>query len=439
VARKVRDATLDSRAARSRLKAQGKPHYRQIDPGLHLGYRRLAGSAGTWTVRLYKGETARGSPYVTEVIGAADDFSDANGADILTFAQAQTKAREMRDMRSRSAAGILGPFTVDQAMADYLRYLEDKRATADDVDYRYRAFIKDQLGSIEVASLTAKKIRDWHSNLAKQPPRLRTGKGEEQQYRKPAKDAESKRRRQASANRVLTSLKAALNRAWRDGRVPSNTEWARVEPFEDVDAARVRYLNFDEAKRLVNACNPDFRNLVQGALETGARYGELIRLTVADFVIAKQERQNGTLIEVGMINVRRSKSGKPRHVVLSHEGKKFFDTLCAGRAGDALIFTKADGTSWANSNQKRPMDAAVARAKIKPSISFHGLRHTWASLAVMNGIPLLVVARNLGHATTRMVEKHYGHLAPTFITDAILTGAPRFGFKPDTKIAMLRG
>jgi integrase len=45
--------------------------------------------------------------------------------------------------------------------------------------------------------------------------------------------------------------------------------------------------------------------------------------------------------------------------------------------------------------------------------SFHILRHTWASLAIMAGAPLMVVARNLGHAAKRMVERHYGHLAPS--------------------------
>jgi integrase len=45
----------------------------------------------------------------------------------------------------------------------------------------------------------------------------------------------------------------------------------------------------------------------------------------------------------------------------------------------------------------------------------------------MNGVPLLVVAKNLGHADTRMVETHYGHLAPSYIADAIRAGAPRFG------------
>jgi integrase len=63
------------------------------------------------------------------------------------------------------------------------------------------------------------------------------------------------------------------------------------------------------------------------------------------------------------------------------------------------------------------------------------LRHTWASLSVMSGVPLLVVAKNLGHADTRMVERHYGHLAPSYIADAIRAG--KFGFTPDPKIATL--
>jgi len=80
----------------------------------------------------------------------------------------------------------------------------------------------------------------------------------------------------------------------------------------------------------------------------------------------------------------------------------------------------------------------VRRARITPPISFHALRHTWASLAVMAGVPLLVVAKNLGHVDTSMVEKHYGHLAPSYIDDAIRKGAPKFGFKPDKTLATLR-
>jgi len=56
----------------------------------------------------------------------------------------------------------------------------------------------------------------------------------------------------------------------------------------------------------------------------------------------------------------------------------------------------------------------------------------------MNGVPLLVVAKNMGHSDTRMVEKHYGHLAPSYVADAVRQHAPRFGFQPDTKVAVLR-
>ena len=48
-------------------------------------------------------------------------------------------------------------------------------------------------------------------------------------------------------------------------------------------------------------------------------------------------------------------------------------------------------------------------------------------LSVMAGAPLLVVAQNLGHADTRMVERHYGHLAQSFVADTIRRTAPTFG------------
>ena len=312
-------------------------------------------------------------------------------------------------------------------MEHYLVFLEDKRKSAVDAGYRYEAFIKEPLGGIEVAALKAQQIRNWHSDLVKLAPRLRTRKGEEQQHRKIGKDADSKRRRQASANRTLTILKAALNMAWREGQVTSDAEWRRVEPFENVDAARIRYLKVEEAKRLINACEPDFRRLVQAALETGCRYGELTRLTCADFNP-----------DTGTIAIRTSKTGKPRHVVLTEEGQKFFAQVCAGRPGNQLAFLKKDGSQWQKSNQKRPWDDAAERAKIDGA-SFHTLRHTWASLAVMAGVPLLVVAENLGHSDTRMVEKHYGHMSKSHVAEAIRAGAPRFGFKADTKVAALGG
>jgi integrase len=97
------------------------------------------------------------------------------------------------------------------------------------------------------------------------------------------------------------------------------------------------------------------------------------------------------------------------------------------------MFRRADGEPWQKSAQAKPMHEAVTHAKITPPISFHGLRHTWASLAAMNKVPSMVVAQNLGHADTRMVEKHYGHLAPSFVAEAIRAGAPRFGAEAEAE------
>jgi integrase len=125
--------------------------------------------------------------------------------------------------------------------------------------------------------------------------------------------------------------------------------------------------------------------------------------------------------------VRTSKSGKGRHIVLNEEGVAVFKSLVVGKSGEMRLLTRTDGSAWTKSLQARPMLEAYQRAEIEPAMSFHVLRHTWASLAVMAGVPLMVVARNLGHADTRMVEKHYGHLAPSYIADAIRTSGPRFG------------
>ena len=76
------------------------------------------------------------------------------------------------------------------------------------------------------------------------------------------------------------------------------------------------------------------------------------------------------------------------------------------------------------------MREASERAGIAPAVNFHATRHTFASHAVMNGAPLLVVAQALGHMGTTMVEKHYGHLAPSYAADAIRKAAPRYGIRP---------
>jgi integrase len=427
MARTVRDQNLETRSARGRLKSSPKPYYRTIDPGLHLGYRK-GKSGGRWVVRWYVGD----QDYKTETIATADDVADADGVAILNFAQAQRVAREMRARAARVAAGLplhTGPYTVNECLADYLTWMEQHRKGAKDARYRAEALIIPKLGAVQCEKLSAAEIRAWLRETASARPRIRTKPNSSPQFRSfDEADDDAVRRRRASANRTLTILKAALNMAWREGKIASDDAWRRVPPFEQADSARVRYLQVDEARRLINAAEPAFRTLVRIALATGARFSELANLRVGDF-----NRDSGT------VHVRASKTGKGRHIVLTEEGAQHLEALCAGRSVDDWTLVKRDGAKWGKSHQARPMREACLRAGITPVAGFHTLRHTYASLSVMAGAPLLVVASNLGHADTRMVEKHYGHLAADYVAREIRKAAPRFDVPGEAKVVPLRG
>jgi integrase len=427
MARTLRDAKLDTRAARLRLKQRREPYWRSISEGLAIGYRRGT-KGGTWIARHYSGEHGRRF----QSIGTADDVAEADGEHVFSFAQGQEAARKwFGDLALQDRGEVrVGPYTVAQCLHEYVTWFQGHRKTGYDVHHRVYTHLLPKLGDIQCDRLTTAEIQKWLRDLAASPALLRSPKDAKKCNIRVLDKADSDaiRRRRSSANRTLTVLKAALNRAWREGKVRSDDAWRRVEPFEEADAARVRYLTVAEAKRLLNGCDPDFRTLAQAALVTGARYGELAALRVADF-----NPDSAT------VHVRTSKSGKGRHIVLNDEGAALFKSLAAGKPGDALLLVKADGSQWGKSHQARPMAEACERAKIGPAASFHILRHTWASLAVMAGAPLMVVARNLGHADTRMVERHYGHLAPSYIADAIRAAAPKFDITPENKVVPMEG
>jgi integrase len=382
-----------------------------IDRGLHLGYRRLAGKPGTWTARVYVGNQT----YSIERIGSADDYADADGIAVLSFSQAQNEARKRLVRRAHAVNGVnTGPLTVRAAVETYCKALEDNGRGISGTTARGRAakHVLPTLGDIEVSSLTPEVLRAWLAGVAKGST--------------PVADEDDARGRRASANRCWAVLRAALNHAYRDGKIEID-RWRRVKPLKNANAARVDYLTVAEAQRLINAAAPEFRPLVEVALSTGARYSELTRLQVSDF-----NPDNGS------VHIRRSKSGKDRHVILTDEGVQLFAELTAGRPGDELILRHGSGSAWGQGHQQRPMRAAIARAKINPRISFHALRHSYASLCAMAGVPLMVIARALGHADLQMCVKHYSHLSPSYEAEQIRKGAPVFGFGRTKVVAIGR-
>lgn len=419
MARSVRSPKLDTRTARSKLPIRREPYWTAVGAGLFVGYRRFRQAGGTWLTRAYDPATRK---HKQTSIGAADDHLDADGTTVLTFYQAQEAARAWRPrafsgLRSSATEDADAPVTVADALASYVRWLEANRkpTSARGADSHARALINPLLGTIRLDRLSVTDIRRSHEALAATPARIRSRPGGVQRVRETIGE-DGKRRRRSTANQVLTTLKAALARAAADHPgLLLGEPWRAVKPFRNVNSARVRYLSLEECRRLLNAAPEDLRRLIRAGLLTGCRYGELCRLVCADF-----HRESGTLY------IAEAKSGA-RTIPLDDEGVAFFASLTAGRGGRDPILLRTDGRPWQADHQKRPMIDASAAARLDPPATFHCLRHTYASLRIMAGAPLPAIAAALGHADTRMVSKHYGHLAPSWVADAIRATALGIG------------
>lgn len=407
MARAVQNHNLRTRQQRLKLPEQKEPHWEQLLPGLHLGYYR---PGHTWWVRSLKAGT---KIYCKAKLGVADDHAEADRSDVLDFYQAQEKAKEWQ--RQLAGPRTSAPVTLADAIGDYLEWFKLNGKSLRDTSYAIHAHILPKLGAMKLVELNTEILNKWLAGLAKEPIRNR-GK----RIHIDLSDPEMLRRRKATANRILTVLKAALNYAYREGKAASDDAWRRVKPFRSVDAAKIRYLSVAEAQRLLNGCDPDFRDLVRGALLTGCRYGELTKMTVNDYTAT-----------AGAIHVRDPKSRQSRHVPLTDEGREWFERWIAGRLGDAFIFTRSDGLPWDRAHQSRRMKDACARASIEPALSFHELRHTYASFLATAGVSDQVIAAALGHSDTRMTVKHYAHLKPSYVADTLRAHLPNLGGTTD--------
>jgi integrase len=121
-----------------------------------------------------------------------------------------------------------------------------------------------------------------------------------------------------------------------------------------------------------------------------------------------------TVEDVGRIGfgvyVGAFKRSPARFVFLPDEGMAFFLSQCEGKAERDLLFRTDTGKVW-KKHHTTLFRRAVSEAELPKDLVFHGLRHTYASDLVRSGVPLDMVARQLGHSNTRTVIETYGHFA----------------------------
>lgn len=368
--RAAKDTKLDTREARSRLKVRWEPYWRSVMPGLFLGYRSNK-TGGVWIARV-----RRATGYEEGRLGIADDAvaGDVDGL-VLSYGKAVEAAMQfaLTAKPPKSPRTVGTGTTVAQAIDAYLANLLKRRpGTSGATTARQQAdrYILPALGDRLVASLKTKELSDFVKGVASTPATVRAKGAAKRRNRQDydLSDPVVMRSRFETAKRVWTTLRAALTHAWREEMegVKEDSQWRKVKlQAPAVEEQPPRMLDEDEVRRLLEACAaPDLKLLVEGALHTGARLGELTAMRVRDFT-------------GDAVAIRQTKPINPKtlHQPLTQEGATFFERIAKGRAPGDLLFTHMDGKGWEKSQHSKAMAATLAAAKIDEA-SFKTLRAT---------------------------------------------------------------
>ena len=248
-----------------------------------------------------------------------------------------------------------------------------------------------------------------------------------------------------ACRKAVAALRPACSYAVEHGWLAANP-CARVRVPEPPAAPGViapaeRVLSAAELERLYAATADDVREEVMLRLggDSGLRSGEVRGLAWPDVDLAARR-----------LHVRRSiwrreparvpKGRRARRVAISPQLAEALSRLYAlevvsrGRDATGFVLVGRDGSSAVSTNY--PLDVA-ARAQqraglvvrvgsvVRPRVTFHQLRHTRASLALRDGIDLVTVARQLGHAGPHITATVYAHLIDDGSLDAVTTAGKR--------------
>jgi integrase len=389
------------------LEVKKKATFLTVAPGIGLGYRRNQG-AGTWAVRAADGHGGNWE----KAFAVADDHEEADGEHVLTFWQAQDKARSL----ARGTDADTGrPATLAEALDDYENDLRARGGDAGNAT-RARGHLTPALLSRPVSLLTARELRRWRDSLIAGGLKA------------------------ATVNRTTKMVRAAANLAARnDPRIVNRGAWRdALGALPDTHAPRNAILPDESVRALIAAAwalDPAIGALVETAAVTGARVSQLARLTISDLQDGEAPRLMMPSSKKGSRKrIERRPVPVPPSLVLKLR-------VAAGkRSGAEPLLLKPDGTAW---HQTRPDDhlepfaQAAARAGVAGATSY-SLRHSAIVRSLLANVPVRVVAANVDSSTleiertySRFIGDHADEIARRALLDA---GAP-----PSNNIVPLAG
>jgi integrase len=230
----------------------------------------------------------------------------------------------------------------------------------------------------------------------------------------------------------LCVIRGIFNHAIESGLVDSNpaarlgrfTRTAKTPDTKGVALTPAEVKSFLDAAKAVN---PDYYLVFLTALRAGLRRGELVPLQWGDIQFGSDENDSNRFMIVQHNYVRRehttSKSKKSRRVDLSRDlrrglielrDKRLLEAFLNGKndISEELVFRSPEGTIVDPDNlYHRFFLPVLAKAGIR-KIRLHDLRHTFGSLLIQSGAPIVYVKEQMGHSSIQVTVDIYGHLIP---------------------------
>jgi integrase len=198
-------------------------------------------------------------------------------------------------------------------------------------------------------------------------------------------------------NRKLSALSKALKYAYQNDALDKLPYMPRLKEGQ----GRLRFLTKDEEERLLNLItqwsDQELWDCVATLLDTGLRCGELLKLEGQD-------------VRNGQITVWDTKNGKEHTVPLTQRASRIVSERMAQYGRGKLYPHSYD------SLEKR--FRRVTEHLQMDDVTFHVLRHTFASRLVQRGVPIQTVSKLLNHSTIQITMR-YAHLAPSNLVDAV--------------------
>lgn len=327
------------------------------------------------------------------------------------------QAQELHDKRKAELWRVdrLGDFpdvTFEEACLRWIEEKSDKKSL--DTDKGRMGFWLEQFEGVRLKDITEARIYSAVSRMnnrshleiwkAKVAAARKKGNPEPEYVAKPVTTA--------TKAKHLALMKSILRAAERDWK------WLEKAPVIKIPAVRnkrVRWLEKEEAKRLIDECPEPLKSVVKFALATGLRRSNIINLEWQQ--IDMQRR-------VAWVNPEDSKSNRAIGVALNDTACKVLRDQIGNHHNFVFVHTKAgrrpDGSVTPAVRKMRVDDgrawkSACKRAGIE-DFRFHDLRHTWASWLIQSGVPLSVLQEMGGWESIEMVRR-YAHLAPNHLTE----------------------